>query len=603
MSDVSREIPFKVDMAGVIEILGGSLYSRRDVALRELIQNAHDAIQRRRAVELSFQGAIVVSLDAEANTLSVADDGVGITEDEAEAYLGTLGAGISGWLKRTAPEDARATRVIGQFGVGLFSAFLLAERIVVVSRKSPDDAPIRWEAGQGASIRLGPGERAEQGTTITLHLRAEHAAWSQEPRHVREAVRHYADFLPVPIKLAGSARRLNVQSPSWFEPAPDPDVLSMELEQRFDDAPLDVLHLRREDPTVQGAVFITPNRTPGFSGRALVTATCRRMVISTRVDGLFPEWGSFYRGVLELPELQPTTSREEFIRDERFERTKATLERALFERLRTLEREDPQRLRSIVTWHRYAFAGAALDVPELRALLRTSYPFATTHGPLSFAEVSERAGERPIWFNPDRHLEGWCRRAFGGSRTPCVQALRTFETTLLTLLAADQGERPREVEVATPKNPRFLSEVLGLQRLEEVDPSWEEFFAALEARVRVANMDSAEAVLAFPARGAELRRDLEGLTSDGSVPAAFAGMIQRHLDESADDRDEVILNRGHALVKRALSGSVHAPLASVLRVLVHDGLRSAGVEVPAEGREAARADLDWIAETVAKGTP
>ena len=96
----SRRIPFKVDIAGVIEIMGSSLYSRIDTPIRELIQNAHDAVMRRRKKQLSYQGRIDIRQDAENNTLTVTDDGVGLSPDEAEKYLGTLGVGITGLLKR-----------------------------------------------------------------------------------------------------------------------------------------------------------------------------------------------------------------------------------------------------------------------------------------------------------------------------------------------------------------------------------------------------------------------------------------------------------------------------------------------------------------------
>ena len=170
-----REIPFRVDMAGIIEILGCSLYSRRDVALRELLQNAHDAIMRRRAEEPHFLGEIRLRRDPEAPALEVLDDGIGLTEGEAERFLGTLGSGISGLMKR-ARDGSEGAAVIGQFGVGLFSAFLIADRIIVESRRSAEDPAVRWEAGSGTSILIGPGARSEPGTTVRLELAQDEAS-------------------------------------------------------------------------------------------------------------------------------------------------------------------------------------------------------------------------------------------------------------------------------------------------------------------------------------------------------------------------------------------------------------------------------------------
>src|SRR5947209_8905507 len=137
MAGWSRRIPFKVDIAGIIEIMGSSLYSRGDTPVRELIQNAHDAILRRRKKDLGYQGRIDIDQDPAARTLRFQDDGIGLSTEEAEKYLGTLGIGITGAIKKGVPftlvPDAATDSdgLIGQFGIGLFSAFMLADRLVV----------------------------------------------------------------------------------------------------------------------------------------------------------------------------------------------------------------------------------------------------------------------------------------------------------------------------------------------------------------------------------------------------------------------------------------------------------------------------------------
>src|SRR5687767_4877295 len=153
MSAWSRRIPFKVDIAGIIEIMGSSLYSRATTPVRELIQNAHDGIMRRRQTDLSYKGRIDIVQDPQSHAISFVDDGVGLSEEEAERYLGTLGVGITGLIKKglvaalggdgegdESPSSLASPRasgggdgasLIGQFGIGLFSAFMLADRLVV----------------------------------------------------------------------------------------------------------------------------------------------------------------------------------------------------------------------------------------------------------------------------------------------------------------------------------------------------------------------------------------------------------------------------------------------------------------------------------------
>jgi molecular chaperone HtpG len=168
----SRQIPFRVDIAGIIEIMGSSLYSRLDTPIRELIQNSYDAILRRRARDLQFRGRIDIHQDAAAGTLTFTDDGVGLTAEEAEQYLGTLGIGMTGILKGRRSTAVKSTIVgdgeglVGQFGIGLFSAFMLADFLKVESRSEDSDEGVCWEAGPGTEIRLSSSDRTQFGSLL-----------------------------------------------------------------------------------------------------------------------------------------------------------------------------------------------------------------------------------------------------------------------------------------------------------------------------------------------------------------------------------------------------------------------------------------------------
>ena len=168
----AKKIQFKVDIANIIELMGKSLYSRIETPIRELIQNGHDAVMRRRHVDISFKGRIDIRQNMDANTLSFEDDGIGLTPEEAETYLGTLGVGITGILKGRGSDDildslaGSENGLIGQFGVGLFSAFMLADRVIVESRSSNCPMGVRWEAGMGTAISITEIEREKVGTSV-----------------------------------------------------------------------------------------------------------------------------------------------------------------------------------------------------------------------------------------------------------------------------------------------------------------------------------------------------------------------------------------------------------------------------------------------------
>lgn len=605
-----RTIPFKVDVAGVIHIMGTALYSRPDAAVRELLQNAHDAIIRRRRKDLRYKGRIDVAQDARSGTLEFTDDGIGLNADEAEQYLGTLGIGVTGLLKGVHPAAVGAADdgegLIGQFGIGLFSAFLLADDLVVESRRAEDVEGIRWQAGAGTEILLGACPRAEPGTTVRLRLKPEARFLAESPETLESVIRQYADFLTIPIHLNGAEARVNVVQAGWFEPTIDTESLPMELESYFGETPLDVIPIRSSRPVrLVGALYVTPQRTPGFSDAPVVMATVRRMVISRKIQDLLPDWASFLRGVIEFPDGTPTASREDLVRDDHFTHARATIEHQLLAHFTQLAANQPERLEAVLSWHRYGWAGAGLTHRGLRDLLRTTYKFPTSVGPLTFTQILEKSTADPlhesefdhvIWYQTDRRQERWMNTLFTRNSAPCVHALRSFEESLLAAMASDE---PGSVDLrfASPSVQGFAHGLLGIQDLEDAPLAWQEFLSETGARVFQAEFRDDLPVMAFLNEKHELLQTFEDLKQQGVVPGGFQRLIDRHF-EGETARNEVVLNRRHRLVGRAMEQSTATPLAAVLRLLVINALGAAGAAVPRAMQRQQAEDLDWIAEAL-----
>jgi HSP90 family molecular chaperone len=603
-----------VDIAGVIEIMGGSLYSRMDTPIRELIQNAHDAIMRRRSRDLLFRGRIHIRQDPVAGTLAFIDDGIGLSADDAELYLGTLGIGITGLLKGRGSDEQRDTvagdgdSLIGQFGIGLFSAFMLADLLVVESRREDCSEGVRWEAGPGTSIQLSSCERTEVGTSVCLHLKPLFRIMSESPEPLEAAIRQYADFLNIPIHLNDSAARVNVINVAWFEPTPDPEAIELELASYFNESPLDVIPIRIERPAaIAGALYISPQRTPGFADDATVAVTVRRMVISRQVRELLPPWASFLRGVLELEDCSPTASREDLVRDDRFQMVRSALEEFLFAHLEQMSEEEPQRLEAIVNWHRYIFAGAALTEPRLRALLSHVYRFKTSRGSLLLRDIlnlspadamHEQEADHVVWYNVDRRQERYLDDVFASNRTPCVHVFRSFEESLLASMIADNLSDHTDLRPATASSPNFAVSVMGMMDLEEAAATWSDFLRSTNARILVASFEQSLPVVAFLNERYELAQTFEELRKDGDIPKGFQRLIDAHFRQAPTGQNEVILNRDHRLVQRAMKQGPRSPLASVLRLLVLNALNSAGAGRGKEAAQVQSEDLDWIADAL-----
>jgi len=608
----SKRVPFQVDIGGIIDLMGSSLYSRLDTPIRELIQNAHDGIMRRRRADLTYQGRIDIHQNAQRRTLSLADDGIGLSPDEAEKYLGTLGIGITGMLRRRAAgmAAAGAETLIGQFGIGLFSAFMVAERLVVESRRLDGMEAVRWEAGPGTEIELCACDRQTPGTTVTLHLREEHRHLAEQIEPVEAAVQEYANFLPVPIYINSAPARANLIHAAWFDPTPDPEAIELELQTYFHEIPLHVIPIQLERPvTIRGALYVTPQRTPGFSGEATLAVTVQRMVISRKIQGLLPEWAPFLRGVLELTDCAPTASREDLVRDGTFEQVGGKLDELVFTHFEQLAQHDRLRLASLVAWHRYTLAGAALAHERLRKLLRGIYPFATSHGPLEFAAILNRStadpileteADRVIWYNPSRRQEQWINGLFAGQPVPCVHTLMSFEESLLAAMIDDAraGGESVDLRVASPGTAGFAVQILGVQDMEDAPVTWQQFLGVAGAKVYVASFEPSQPVMAFLSERRELLRSLDELKKQGSIPPGFQRMIDAHFQDEVPKPNEVLLNRRHDLVGRALSQSIGSPLASVLRLLVLSALRSAGMAMDRASHQQQDDDLHWIAEAL-----
>ena len=598
--------------------MGTSLYSRLDTPIRELIQNAHDAVMRRRQLDLEYKGRIDVRQDAQQRTISFSDDGVGLTFEEAESYLGTLGAGVTGMLKgraASAPLPAHAALagdggdLIGQFGVGLFSAFMLADRITVESWTGECEYGVRWEAGAGTTIALRDISPSTRGSTVTLGLKPQHAQLAEDEDQLEETIKQFADFLPIPIYLNQSAARVNVIQAAWFDPSPNREStdLEMELEAYFQESPLDTIPIQSATPAMQGALYVSPQRTPGFADTSSVAVTIRRMVISRHVYDLVPPWAPFLSGVLELPDCSPTASREDLVRDAAFQQVQMALEEQVYQHLEAMVEQQPRRFEAIVQWHRYTVAGAALADPRFRQLLRTTYRWPTSAGPLTFEEILSQSQADPIheadadhvvWFNCDRRQERWMNSLFAGHPAPCVHAMRSFEESLLAALTADTDESQVELRMATPSTPGFAERVLGVRNASPADKTWREFLACTGASILTAAFDAKRPAMAFLNERFELAKSFDDLKESESVPKGFQRLIDSHFESHPADANEVILNSEHRVVRRAMQQGTTSPLASVVRLLVMQALLAAGASLTRDAAQTQIDDLDWVADAL-----
>jgi molecular chaperone HtpG len=318
---------FGAEVGRLLDLVVHSLYSEREIFLRELVANAADALDRRRFEALTdpslappSEAKIRLVPDKGARTLLIADDGIGMTRQELIENLGTIArSGTRAFGERLAeakPEDRPS--MIGQFGVGFYSAFMVAERVEVTSRKAGAEAAFTWSSEGAGAFTIAPAQRAEAGTDVVLHIRAD-AEEFLDPARLEAVVRRWADHITVPITIAREGKDLPANEGTALWRKPRAEVSEQGYTEFYRhlghifDSPWATLHWRAEGTLEFFALLFIPGARPfDFLDRereSRVRLHVRRMFITDRAE-LLPPWLRFVEGVVDTEDLPLNVSRE-----------------------------------------------------------------------------------------------------------------------------------------------------------------------------------------------------------------------------------------------------------------------------------------------------
>ena len=327
MSEAVERHEFGAEVGRLLDLVVHALYSDREIFLRELVANAADATDRRRFEALTRaelapppDAKVRISADLEAKTLTVADTGIGMSKAELAANLGTIAKSgtraFSQSLADAKPEDR--PNLIGQFGVGFYSAFMVADRVTVTSRAAGTDESWTWASDGSGSYTLEPASRAEAGTDVVLHMKQD-AAEYLEPYRLDGIVRKWADFITVPIAVVrdGKEEAANKGTALWRKPKAE--VSEAEYEEFYRgvgmnfDKPWATLHWRAEGATEFSALLFIPGAKPFMAvegeRESKLRLHVRRMFITDEA-GLLPPYLRFVQGVVDTDDLPLNVSRE-----------------------------------------------------------------------------------------------------------------------------------------------------------------------------------------------------------------------------------------------------------------------------------------------------
>lgn len=317
---------FGAEVEQLLDLVVHALYSDREIFLRELVANAADATDRRRFEALTGKvppppadAKIRIVPDKAARTLTISDAGIGMSKEELAANLGTIArSGTKAFTKALAADAADKPSLIGQFGVGFYSAFMVADRVEVISRQAGAEDAWSWASEGGASYTLSPAERAEPGTDIVLHLKAD-AEEFLEPVRLEHIVRKWADHIALPIVVVQDGKEIagNEGKALWRKPKSEIDeeaytAFYRSISHGFD-KPWAILHWRAEGATEFTALLFVPSMKPFMpvesERESRVRLHVRRMFITDDAK-LLPPWLRFVQGVVDTDDLPLNVSRE-----------------------------------------------------------------------------------------------------------------------------------------------------------------------------------------------------------------------------------------------------------------------------------------------------
>lgn len=354
----AQQYEFKAEIQQLLHILVHSLYTDREIFLRELISNGSDALNRfqyelltlqpEQIVEPDAELAIRVTLDEEAHTLTVSDSGTGMTREEMVDNLGTIArSGAAAFLK--ALQESKGSEIIGQFGVGFYSVFMVADRVEVVSRSyRPEAEAVRWSSTGSDHYEIGPAEKETRGTDVIVHLKEDAHDFANRWRAER-IIKKHSDFVAFPIYLEGE--QVNRQTALWRRRPRD--VEAGEYEEFYKqltldpEPPLSTVHVSAEVPyDLHALLFIPGTRERGFlrlrqeEGLKLYS---RKVLIQEYTKELLPNYLRFVDGVVDSEDLPLNISRETVQSNPVMSQLRRTLTGKVQKELERLATEEPEK--------------------------------------------------------------------------------------------------------------------------------------------------------------------------------------------------------------------------------------------------------------------
>ncbi|MCF3109796.1 HSP90 family protein [Niabella sp. CC-SYL272] len=378
---------FQVNLQGMISLLSEHLYSNPNTFIRELLQNAVDAIAALRQLDEGLEGTIRIELPAPAEgqpAFSFQDNGIGLKEDEIHQFLSVIGESS----KRKNAEDARL--FIGKFGIGLLSCFVVSEAITIETRSAFDTNGFRWSAFNDGRYQIDPVEALPIGTRVYLTPKKNYAHLFR-PENFIPQIRFYGDALPEKITVVanGEEKLINPEPPVWLNPDANRHALLQAGKEVFQLAFLDAVPFQTESGKCTGVLYLLPYKAQ-FSVKQHHRIYLKRMFLGEADNGLLPSWAFFVKMIVNSNALSATASRESLMQNDQLRNTRKEIGDTLKSYLKNIHNIDPQVYQKIMQTHFLHLKAMAAEDDEFLRLILDDLPFETNKGLRTFKNIREQ---------------------------------------------------------------------------------------------------------------------------------------------------------------------------------------------------------------------
>ena len=459
----TETIEFQAEARQLLQLMIHSIYSTKDVFLRELISNSSDALDKLRLAayrdkELEVDTSdlhIALEIDSDRRTVTVRDNGIGMSRDEVVELIGTIAkSGTAEMLAQLraareaggASEEATA-ELIGQFGVGFYSSFMVADRVELVTRKAGSHDGVRWESTGEATYTVGEAPDAPQGTAVTLHLKPEDTDDAlhdfANPATVRATVKRYSDFITWPIRIAsddGGTETVNSRKALWARA--QKDVSEEEYTEFYRHVshdwrePLETIRLAAEGTFEYQALLFLPSHAPmdlfWREAKRGVQLYVKRVFIMDDCEALVPEYLRFVKGVVDANDLSLNISREILQQDRQIQLIRKRLVRKVLSTVKTMQEKEPEKYATFWSELGRAVKEGLLSDHENQKAILDICSFSSTHDPEKPTTLTEYVARMPEGQDAIYFATGESRPALESS--PHMEAFRAkgYEVLLLT---------------------------------------------------------------------------------------------------------------------------------------------------------------------------